>query len=288
MQTASPSLTFAKSHSEAVGVNSSLLPVMERYAPRISSVLKLTTYGTMISSGISTFMKVGLSASPVLMIAAGDMLIGSAMILIAYGDKEKQKHHTTTPHAPPPTDAMGRIFYEFGKVFSPADYPIDAASGLQILSATMIAAAGALMLPPNPSYILMGLAGGISSAIALFGKERAKPKETLPFGQSQSQMVGSPAAEQGVFQNLKDNPMQLASIISVATAGYNLYNGIRNDDLFVSIISGLAILSNAITGLFVHKNDYNADAANRRYQPQPQLRSVAPLGVVGDGMVLQR
>jgi hypothetical protein len=292
-----PALEFAQSSSQAVAVHGGLMDKMAQYAPRISAFLKMVSYGSITSQGITASAS-GVTIASGLVIAAGVMMLCAGAIMIFYGNKQKQKERAAKLGESAeveriPSDPISRIFHEISKVASPAKYPIESASGIGVVASLCLGVSGALMVPVNFYLIGMAALGGIASAIALFGHEKNKApqqdghtatqKDGLSFAQSQSQSQG---LIDGEGKGLKGNPVRLSSILLIGTSIVALANGIANSAPFFVAAGVCSLIANVMMAVFVRKNDYNVNAA-KQSEPEAKARPTHQVSQASSNQRLQ-
>ncbi len=285
-----PALEFAQSSSRAVAVHGGMMEKMAQYAPRIAAFLKMGTYSSITASGVAA-ASAGLTVASGLMIGAGLLMLCAGGVMIFYGNKEMQKERAAklgesaeVEHVP--SDPISRIFHEISKIASPSKYPIESASGIGLIASACVGVSGALMVPVSFYLIGMAALSGIASAIALFGYEKNKTpqrnedaatqKDGLSFAKSQSKSLG---VMEGSSKGLKGNPVRVSSILLIVNSIVALAHGAATSDMFFVAAGISALLSNVLMAVFVHKNDYNVNAA-KQAEAQPQKRPASQVSQV--------
>ena len=297
-------LEFEKSASRAVALEGGMMAKMAQYGPRIASFLRIGGAGSFMVAGVKGFTKAeealeaaaaipgplasGLAASAAtssmiasgLFAAAGLLMLAAGIVMIVYGNKKKQQERAAKAgDVPEPVggDPITRIFRDVYKMAMPAKYPIEAGSGYGMLASVCVGIGGAVI--GNPLYIAIGVIATIATAIALFGHEQKKAQAAttqggLQFGQSKSQSVGA----EGPKHSLIKNPIRLSSILLILNGGVALAAGAQSADPFVMATGICSMIGNAIMAIFVHKNDYNVNAAKQAQvgtQPMAQVKNVS-------------
>jgi hypothetical protein len=262
----SAGLTFASSESKAVGMSGGLFESIQRFAPRIVSVLKLGSYASVFSAGIT--------GGGMFIAAAGAILLLSAGIMVYYGDKKKQQERLAQnkEEAPEhvPTDIIGRVLHEFSKIGTPSKYPLEAAFGLGAISSLLIAVQGAVD-GFNPLLLGGGGLGLAATGVALFMREPTSaeaPQTDIRFASSRSQAVGAQTGPT-FFQS----PMKISATLLSVSAVLTLAQGVTTGNMFFVADGICSLLSNIIMFAFVRKNDFSLSGA-RQEAPSPKVSSI--------------
>jgi len=215
-----------------------------------------------------------------LVAVAGLMLLSAGAVMILYGNKKKQQERAQkagdAPAEPIAKDPISRIFHDVAKMAMPSKYPIEAASGYGLIASMLMGISG--VLTGNMYFVGIGVLASVATAIALFGHEQIKTakataeKEGLQFEQSKSAAVGAEAGHKS--RSLLKNPIRLSSVLLTINGAVALAAGFAKPEVdpFMVATGICAMIGNAIMAVFVHKNDFNVNAARQaEATPSPRI-----------------
>lgn len=233
--------------------------IVKNNAPRIVAGLKIIGCSSMLFSKNRVFS------------LAGAGFIGAFSLIGLFGGKKSDEEKARLAQEAQEQSAPDGLLSDYiNKITHPSKYPLEAGTGIAMLSSTVWTASGIFGKGGfSPGRLAGGALSFASDANIVFTKEEIGEEKTNPHAKGSLRYY---------LTELKHRPVLLSSLFNIGSDLASIAGGAheykRGKEANTMMAGGFLLAANTFQALFVDKNDYNVEAKKSASVEGPRPENV--------------